>query len=116
MAPLTRQMPLGCALELTLWGDTQYKAERCYQIGWAQAVVPREKLLETALSYADRMLDMGPRAVRNNKEMVYRGAYMDPRDSLRFGSALEQNLRGMKDSVEGPTAFSEKRRPNFLDE
>ncbi|PCJ17004.1 MAG: hypothetical protein COB04_09760, partial [Gammaproteobacteria bacterium] len=24
MAPLTRQMPLGCALELTMWGDTKY--------------------------------------------------------------------------------------------
>ena len=52
----------------------------------------------------------------NNKELVYRGATMDPTTSMRFGSALEQNLRGMKDSIEGPLAFSEKRRPNFLDE
>lgn len=116
MAPLARQMPLGCALELALWGDTQYDAQRCYQIGWAQAVAPAEKLMETALRYADRMLDMGPRAVRNNKEMIYRGAMMDPRDSMRFGSALEQNLRGMKDSIEGPVAFAEKRRPDFRDE
>lgn len=116
MAPLTRQMPLGCALELALWGDTQYDAARCHQIGWAQAVVPQQKLMETALAYADRMLDMGPRAVRNNKELIYRGAYLDPRDSMRYGQALEQNLRGMKDSIEGPRAFSEKRRPNFLDE
>ena len=113
MAPLTRQMPLGCALELTMWGDTKYDAQRCYDIGWAQSVVPKEKLMETAMAYADRMLDMGPRSVSNNKEMVYRGAYMDPRDSQRFGSALEKNLQGMADSIEGPLAFSEKRRPNF---
>lgn len=113
MAPLTRQMPLGCALELTMWGDTKYSAQRCYDIGWAQAVVPKEKLMATAMAYADRMLDMGPRAVSNNKEMVYRGAYMDPRDSQRFGRALEKNLQGMADSIEGPLAFSEKRRPNF---
>ncbi len=116
MAPLCRQMPLGCALELTLWGDTQYDAQRCYQIGWAQAVAPKEGLMNLALQFANRMLDMGPRAVRNNKEMVYRGATMDPAISMRFGSALERNLRGMKDSIEGPLAFSEKRRPNFLDE
>ena len=116
MAPLCRQMPLGCALELTMWGDTQYDAKRCYEIGWAQAVAPQGELMNLAMKYADRMLDMGPRAVRNNKEMVYRGAYMDPATSGRFGSALEQNLRGMKDSIEGPLAFSEKRRPNFLDE
>ncbi len=113
MAPLTRQMPLGCALELTMWGDTKYDARRCYDIGWAQAVVPKEKLMEVAMAYADRMLDMGPRSVSNNKEMVYRGAYMDPRDSHRFGTALEKNLQCMADSVEGPLAFSEKRRPNF---
>lgn len=96
-----------------MWGDTRYDAKRCYDIGWAQAVVPTEKLMEVAMAYADRMLDMGPRSVSNNKEMVYRGAYMDPRDSHRFGTALEKNLQGMADSVEGPLAFSEKRRPNF---
>ncbi len=116
MAPLCRQMPLGCALELTMWGDTQYDAQRCYQIGWAQAIAPKEELMSVAMKYADRMLDMGPRAVRNNKEMIYRGAYMEPSSSMRFGTALEHNLRGMKDSIEGPLAFSEKRRPNFLDE
>jgi enoyl-CoA hydratase/carnithine racemase len=116
MAPLSRQMPLGCALELTMWGDAQYTAERCLQIGWAQAVVPQEKLMEKALEYADRMLDMGPRSVRNNKEMVYRGAYMDPLESQRWGQALEQNLNGMSDSVEGLKAFAEKRRPVFRDE
>ncbi|MBV1878274.1 MAG: enoyl-CoA hydratase/isomerase family protein [Pseudomonadales bacterium] len=113
MAPLTRQMPLGCALELTMWGDTKYDAKRCYDIGWAQAVATSETLMPTALAYADRMLDMGPRSVSNNKEMVYRGSYMDPRDSQRFGQAVERNLQGMADSVEGPLAFSEKRRPNF---
>lgn len=115
MAPLCRQMPLGCALELTLWGDTQYDAERCYQIGWAQAVVPQRELMNAAMKYADRMLDMAPRAVRNNKELVYRGATMDPLISMRLGNALEQNLSGMQDSLEGPLSFSEKRRPNFQD-
>ena len=99
-----------------MWGDAQYTAERCLQIGWAQAVVPQEKLMEKALEYADRMLDMGPRSVRNNKEMVYRGAYMDPLESQRWGQALEQNLNGMSDSVEGLKAFAEKRRPVFRDE
>jgi len=116
MAPLTRQMPLGCALELTMWGDAQYTADRCLQIGWAQAVVPQEQLMEKAMEYADRMLDMGPRSVRNNKQMVYRGAYMDPLESQRWGAALEQNLKGMSDTVEGLKAFAEKRRPVFKDE
>ncbi len=115
MASLTRQMPLGAALELGLWGDTQYTAERCYEIGWAQRVVPGPDLMDTAMAYATRMLDMAPREVRNIKQMLYRGFNMNPMDSLAYGGWLEQNLQGMKDSIEGPKAFAEKRRPNFLD-
>lgn len=115
MAPLTRQIGLGSALELALWGDTQYDAQRCYELGWVQRVVPRELLQETALSYARRMLYLAPAAVRNLKQALYRGYYMDPLTGQQYGAALEQNLQGMNDSLEGPRAFSEKRRPKFTD-
>jgi enoyl-CoA hydratase len=115
VAPLTRQIGLGSALELVLWGDTQYTAQRCYEIGWAQRVVPAGQLMDTAMEYAQRALDMAPRAVRNYKETIYRAYYMTPLEGFAFGSAIEQNLAGMKDSIEGPLAFSEKRRPNFTD-
>ena len=113
MAPLTRQIGLGSALELTLWGDTQYDAKRCYEIGWVQRVVPHELLQETALEYARRMLYLAPTAVRNMKQALYRGYYMEPLVGSQFGQALEQNLIGTDDSIEGPQAFSEKRRPRF---
>ena len=115
MIPVTRQIGLGSAMELILWGDTQYDAQRCYEIGWAQRVVPDGQLMDTAMEYAQRALDMAPRAVRNMKQALYRGFGMDPLSGLALGSAIEQNLAGMQDSVEGPTAFSEKRRPNFID-
>ncbi len=113
MAPLTRQLGLGSALELTLWGDTQYDAKRCYEIGWVQRVVPHELLQETALEYARRMLYLAPTAVRNMKQALYRGYYMEPLMGSQYGQALEQNLLGTDDSIEGPKAFSEKRRPRF---
>lgn len=115
MIPLTRQIGLGSALELTLWGDTQYDAQRCYQLGWAQRVVPLDQLMDAAMEYARRALDMAPRAVRNFKEALYRGYYMEPLVADAFGRALDANLNGMRDSIEGPTAFSEKRRPRFTD-
>ncbi|MCY3569625.1 MAG: enoyl-CoA hydratase/isomerase family protein [Chloroflexi bacterium] len=115
MTPLTRQIGLGSALELALWGDTQYDAERCNQLGWVQRVVPQELLLETALGYARRMLYLAPREVRNIKQALYRGYYMEPMMAQQFGAAIEQNLQGMNDSIEGPKAFSEKRLPKFTD-
>lgn len=113
--PLTRQIGLGPALELTLWGDTQFDAQRCYELGWANRVVPQAQLMDAAMEYARRALDMAPRAVRNMKEAMYRGFYMDPLMGEVFGGALEANLAGMQDSVEGPRAFAERRRPNFTD-
>ena len=115
MAPLTRQMTLGAAIELAMWADTQYTAQRCYEIGWAQRVVPAGTLMPTALEYASRMLTMAPRAVRNIKQMLYRGAYLEPMEAFRVGAWLEQNLAGMNDSIEGPRAFAEKRDPEFTD-
>jgi enoyl-CoA hydratase/carnithine racemase len=115
MAPLTRQMTLGAAIELAMWADTQYTAQRCYEVGWAQRVVPASTLMPTALEYASRMLTMAPRAVRNIKQMLYRGAYLEPMEAFRVGAWLEQNLAGMNDSVEGPRAFAEKCDPEFTD-
>ena len=99
MVPVTRQIGLGMALELCLWGDTQLTAERVYQIGWAQRVVPLDQLMETAMEYARRAIDQAPRAVRNNKQAIYRGFYMNPIEAQALGGALEQNLQGMQDSV-----------------
>ncbi|PZC50336.1 MAG: acetyl-CoA C-acetyltransferase/enoyl-CoA hydratase/crotonobetainyl-CoA hydratase [Chloroflexi bacterium] len=115
MIPITRQIGLPSALELILWGDTRYDAARCYALGWVQRVVPAEQLLPVAMEYAERMLQMAPRAVRNFKEALYRGYYMEPLVGRSYGDALEQNLAGMKDSLEGPRAFAEKRAPHFTD-
>lgn len=115
MVPITRQIGLGIALELVLWGDTQFTAQRAHEMGWVNKVVPKEQLMPTAMEYAQRALDMAPRQVRNIKEALYRGYYMNPLEGAAFGRAIEQNLAGMKDSIEGPKAFAEKRRPNFQD-
>ena len=115
IAPLTRQIGLGIALELSLWADTQFTAQRAYEVGWVNKVVPKEQLMPTAMDYAQRMLDMAPREVRNIKQTLYRAFYMTPDVAMAFGNAVEQNLEGMQDSIEGPRSFAEKRRPNFTD-
>jgi len=110
---LSRIIGLGHALELVMWGDKRITAQRAYEIGLVNLVVPPEKLLETSMEWARRLLDLAPRSMRNLKEIVYKGAYMPPAEARRYGAMLEQNLRGMQDSIEGPQAFAEKRRPKF---
>lgn len=113
VADLTRQLHLGHALEIALWGDARISAQRGYEMGWINRVVPKEELMNEAMSWAERMLYLGPRSVRNIKEVIYRGYYMTPAEGLSFASALEANLYGMEDCVEGAKAFAEKRKPRF---
>jgi len=110
---LPRQMLLGHALEIVLWGDRRITAQRAYEIGFVNRVVPKERLMDEAMEWAERILYLAPRDVRNLKEILYRGAYMNAMDGAAFARALEQNLAGMEDSIEGPKSFSEKRKPRF---
>jgi enoyl-CoA hydratase len=110
---LTRQLHLGHALEIVLWGDGRISSQRGYEMGWINKVVPKEKLMDEAMSWAQRMLYLGIRSVRNLKEILYRGFYMPPIEGGRFAEALEANLLGMEDTIEGARAFAEKRKPVF---
>jgi len=69
--------------------------------------------MDEAMEWAERILYLAPRDVRNLKEILYRGFYTPPMEGVAFSRALEQNLIGMEDSIEGPKAFSEKRKPQF---
>ena len=113
MSPLARYVALGHALEIALWGDGRITAQRAYEMGFINRVVPKDRLMEEAMSWAERMLYLAPRTVRNLKEIIYRGCVLTPEDGIAFGNALEQNLIGMEDSVEGPKAFAENRKPMF---
>ena len=110
---LPRIIGLGHSLELILWGDRRISAQRAYEMGLVNQVVPPDKLMEAAMEWATRMLELAPRAVRNLKEILYKGSYMGPLEARRYAFGLEQNLRGMADSIEGPKAFAEKRKPVF---
>lgn len=115
MAPLARQMTLGSALEMAMWGDTVWTAQRGYEAGWVQRVVPDGELMEYAMDYARRSLTMGPQAVRNFKQAIYRGASMQAEVAKEFGSGLDTRVEGLQDTIEGAKAFAEKRQPQYVD-
>jgi crotonobetainyl-CoA hydratase len=113
VAWLPRLMHLGHALEVVLMGDRRITAQRAYEMGFVNKVVKKEELMDEAVDWARRMCNLAPRAIRNFHEMAYRGVTMTVPEAQAFAAALEQNLRGMEDSLEGPKAFAEKRTPVF---
>jgi len=109
---LTRAMHLGHALEMALWAE-EYDAKRMYEIGWLNRVVPKEKLMQEAMSWARRMVDLAPTTVQNFKQIIYRGLYEPSERSREFAVALEANLVGTQDTEEGIKAYLENRKPHF---
>ncbi len=113
MAQAQRMIPAGIALEATLWGARQYSAQRMYEAGFVNKVVSSAQLLPEAVSWAKEVCEMGPVSVWTHKELMYRYLYQDDAWAQRFSMALFDKCQAMQDSIEGPKAFAEKRRPNW---
>ncbi len=103
---------IGIACEMLLWGE-RITAQRAYEIGFVNKVVPLDKLMEAAMEYAETVMDKAPASVRVHKQMIYFGRDMGIEALQAYGSALFQPVRNMEDSREGPKAFTEKRKPQW---
>jgi enoyl-CoA hydratase/carnithine racemase len=116
LGALSRQLLPAHALELALLGDERLPARRLHEMGWLTRVVEDGTALEVALGLAGRIAGMAPRAVRHFKELVHRGAWDTPGNTLARGMEQSIELMGMADTVVGGRAFVERRAPVFRDE
>ncbi len=101
---------IGIACELLLWGE-RITAQRAYEIGFVNKVTPLGQLMDTAMEYAEIVMDKAPASVRAHKQMIYHGRDMSVPQLEAYGQSLFYPIRNMEDSREGPRAFTEKRKP-----
>ncbi len=106
---LGTRVPLGIALEIALTGD-RFSAQRGYELGLVNAVVPPDQVLDTALDFASRIAANGPLGVAATKELVRLGVIDRDRARARQAS-LMVSVFGSEDAREGALAFIEKRAP-----
>jgi E-phenylitaconyl-CoA hydratase len=109
---ITRAIPLGPAMEMLLTGD-RISAEDAFRWGLVNRVVPREKLMDEAMSVAERITGNPPLAVRASKELALRGLEMPFDEHYRLQTWLSYVCRQTEDAKEGARAFAEKRKPEF---
>jgi enoyl-CoA hydratase/carnithine racemase len=109
---LPRQIPFAQAMEFLLCADL-IPAQRAYEMGLLNAVVPREELLEAAYGYARRITANAPLAVQATKQSVWEGLGMSLSEAYRNESMISSYIFQTEDAVEGPKAFAEKRPPNW---
>jgi len=107
---LPRQIPWAMAMELLLTGQP-IDAQRAYQIGLVNRVVPAAELMPTALKLAETICKNGPLAVRTAKEIAVRSLGLET--SFVLEKALGAQVMNSEDAKEGPRAFAEKRKPEF---
>ena len=95
------------SMEIVLTGDP-LTAKRAYEIGLVNRVVPKAKLMETALEFATRIASNCPVAVRLSRRSQLR-AYA-PRESARIEETFAAGEPDMLEAeAKGISAFAEKR-------
>ena len=110
-AYLARQVGQKVAREIFFLGQ-EYSAQRAYEMGTINAVVPHAQLENTALEWAETILGKSPTSIRMLKFSL---------NAIDDGLAGQQVLvgeatrlaYGTDEAVEGRDAFLEKREPDW---
>ena len=113
IAGLAARLPHKVAMEFMLTGK-HFNAERAYEVGMVNKVVPVGEQVAGAMEYAEIMRDSAPMVVRTVKRFV-RDTVVNRGPSERSALAQRELLsisRG-PDQQEGGKAFKEKREPVF---
>lgn len=109
---LAKRLPLGTALRMTLVGrDYRLTAQRAYELGLVDEIVPKEQLLETADKIAHQIAKNSPAAVTLSMQALWNSLESGYSQSMEYGWALIRMHWDHPDFREGPRAFAEKREP-----
>jgi E-phenylitaconyl-CoA hydratase len=109
---LPRAVPTAFAMELLLTGE-RFDAETALRFGLVSRVVPGDQVMATAEEIAAKILECGPMAVRAIKRAAVQGRDMSLEDGLKLESELVGEVFRSEDAREGPTAFAQKRKPEY---
>jgi len=109
---LPKRIPVAIATEMAITGDP-IDANRALELGLVNQIVPEGQVVDAALALAERIAVNGPLAVRNTLKMVREASDLTEEDAWPRNYELAIEVFQSKDSIEGATAFAEKREPKW---
>lgn len=109
-APLVHMLPQRICMEILLTGEPM-GAQRLYELGYVNRVVPRDRLMAEAQALATRIASNAPLTVRACRQLVYQSTESGRTQALDAGHKLFEPVYLSDDAQEGPAAFAEKRPP-----
>ena len=107
---LAKLIGLAHALEISLTGE-HITAQRAYEVGFVNKVVPKAELMNEAEKLARILVDNAPLALRGLKEILYRCITLPHEQAETIARHILHPVAVSEDIKEGPRAFAEKRKP-----
>lgn len=90
----------------------QYTAEQAREMGLVNAVVPHDKLMQEARSWAAEIVRLSPTAIKLAKQS-FNISSEQYRALGAFASSAVALYYGTEEALEGRNAFMEKRKPDY---
>jgi enoyl-CoA hydratase/carnithine racemase len=114
---LLRKMPFEAVMRMALVGRYErMSAQRAYELGMVSEIVdPPERLRERAQELAETIAKNSPAAMRATKRALWGALEAGLTDACRAGAQELVSMLGHPDQEEGPSAFAEKRAPQWQD-
>jgi enoyl-CoA hydratase len=110
---LPRLVGMGIAKELILGGG-QISAQRAYEIGLVNKVVPLAQLMEEAGKMAGKFTTLPGFALKMAKNSINYGFDMSLDNAVKLELGAISQCFSTQDQKEGMKAFLEKRKPAFI--
>ncbi len=110
--PLSSMVPQRLWLELCLTGEP-ISAQRAFEVGFVNRLVPRAELMDTAMELARRIAANTPLTMRASIQMVAQAGEMGRTPAWDFADTLFEPVYRSQDALEGPRAFREGRQPHW---
>ena len=113
MHRLPRQIGLKRAMGMMLTGRNVL-ADEGKELGFVNEVVPQNELLVKAEEWAKMIMECSPVSIRTTKNVAINGLnYSSIEDAMNQKYESVNTLFNSQDFIEGPLAFSQKRKPDW---
>ncbi len=112
ISSLASRMPHKLAMEMMLL-CSKVSAQRAYEVGFVNRVVPNGQHETEALAMANEMLDSAPLVIGALKRLVNEVMPIGPVERMVAVSQTLSRVRNSEDMQEGIRANRERRKPNF---
>jgi crotonobetainyl-CoA hydratase len=109
---LPRHIPLKIAMGM-MFTAKPISAADAHKWGIVNEVVPAKELMATAERWAGEIMECSPLAIQATKEAALGGLGKPYVEALNGHYPTVNKLFHSKDAIEGPLAFSQKRKPNW---